>query len=202
VLKQVNKPVDGVRVIIAEPAVSGAERLGNDDLGHELTICCRLYCVKPISVGEASRKDKAVGRVEDRRGGVQAALGCIRRFRLRARLERTITPFPAPATSNRTGGFPASGSPRRRHPSGLWVPSASARFHGRVCDAVVLEETPRSVYDAVTPPLPAESLALASLAMRRDGLRPLAYLCSKLLQTDGGLYHPAPALPLCSDCLR
>jgi hypothetical protein len=32
--------------------------------------------------------------------------------------------------------------------------------------------------------------------MRRGGLRPLAYLRLKLLQTDGGLYHPALALPL------
>ena len=47
-------------------------------------------------------------RVGDRRGGVQAALGCIRRFRLRARVELAITPSPAPASSNRTGGFPAS----------------------------------------------------------------------------------------------
>ena len=61
-------------------------------------------------------------RVGDRRGGVQVALGRIRRFQLRARLERTITPFPVPATSNRTGGFPASGSPRRRHHVGVMVP--------------------------------------------------------------------------------
>src|ERR1035438_3631779 len=32
--------------------------------------------------------------------------------------------------------------------------------------------------------------------MRRGGFRPMAYLCSKLLQTDGGLCHPAPASPL------
>jgi len=38
--------------------------------------------------------------------------------------------------------------------------------------------------------------------MCRGGLRPLAYLRSKFLQTDGGLYHPAPASLLCSDCLR
>ncbi len=38
-------------------------------------------------------------RVEGRRGGVQAALGRLRRFRLRARLERTITPSPAPYPS-------------------------------------------------------------------------------------------------------
>jgi hypothetical protein len=62
-------------------------------------------------------------RVEDRRGGVQVALGRIRRFRLRARIERTITPFPAPASSNRTGGFPASGSPRRRLHIGVMIPS-------------------------------------------------------------------------------
>jgi hypothetical protein len=59
------------------------------------------------------------GRVGDRRGGVQAALGCIHRFRFRARVGFAIAPSPAPATSNRTGRFPASGSPRRRHPSGL-----------------------------------------------------------------------------------
>ena len=61
-------------------------------------------------------------RVGGRRGGVQAALGRIRRFRLRARVERAITPSPAPATSNRTGGFPASGSPRRRHHIGVMFP--------------------------------------------------------------------------------
>ena len=33
-------------------------------------------------------------------------------------------------------------------------------------------------------------------AMRRGGFRPLAYLRSKLLQTNGGLCHPAPASPL------
>jgi transposase len=65
-------------------------------------------------------------RVGDRRGGVQAALGCIRRFRLRARVGRAITPSPAPASSNRTGGFPASGSPRRRHHIGVMVPFGKA----------------------------------------------------------------------------
>ncbi len=65
-------------------------------------------------------------RVGDRRGGVQAALGRIRRFRLRARVERAITPSPAPASSNRTGGFPASGSPRRRLHIGVMVPSGRA----------------------------------------------------------------------------
>src|SRR5664279_3476526 len=39
-------------------------------------------------------------------------------------------------------------------------------------------------------------------AMRRGGLRPLAYLRSKLLQTYGGLCHPALASLLYSDCLR
>ena len=65
-------------------------------------------------------------RVGDRRGGVQAALGCVRRFRLRARVERAITPSPAPASSNRTGGFPASGSPRRRLHIGFMVPPGRA----------------------------------------------------------------------------
>jgi hypothetical protein len=65
-------------------------------------------------------------RVGGRRGGVQAALGCIRRFRLRARVELAITPSPAPASSNRTGGFPASGSPRRRLHIGVMVPLGRA----------------------------------------------------------------------------
>jgi hypothetical protein len=51
-------------------------------------------------------------RVGDRRGGVKASLVRVRRFRLRARVGCAIAPFPVPATSNRTGGFPASGSPR------------------------------------------------------------------------------------------
>ena len=65
-------------------------------------------------------------RVGGRRGGVQAALGCIRRFRLRARVGPAITPSPAPASSNRTGGFPASGSPRRRLHIGVMVPPGRA----------------------------------------------------------------------------
>jgi len=46
-------------------------------------------------------------RVGGRRGGVQAGLGCVRRFRLRARVGRAITPSPVPASSSRTSGFPA-----------------------------------------------------------------------------------------------
>jgi transposase len=65
-------------------------------------------------------------RVGGRRGGVQAALGCVRRFQLRARVGSAIAPSPAPATSNRTGGFPASGSPRGCHHVGVMRPSRSA----------------------------------------------------------------------------
>jgi transposase len=65
-------------------------------------------------------------RVGGRRGGVQATLVCVRRFRLRARVGLAIAPSPAPATSNRTGGFPASGSPRGCHPVGVMRPSRSA----------------------------------------------------------------------------
>jgi hypothetical protein len=125
-------------------------------------------------------------------------LGHVRRFQLRARLGDSITPSPAPATSNWTGGFPASSSPRRRLPSGLCVRSAGACFRAPVHHAVVSKEAPRSVHQGATPPLPAESLA----HVRRGRLRPLAYLRLKFLQTDGGLYHPAPASLLCSDCLR
>ena len=65
-------------------------------------------------------------RVGGRRGGVQAALGCVRRFQLRARVGSAIAPSPAPATSNRTGGFPASGSPRGCHLVGVMRPSRPA----------------------------------------------------------------------------
>jgi transposase len=65
-------------------------------------------------------------RVGDRRGGVQASLGSIRRFQLPARVGCAIAPFPAPATSNRTGGFPASGSPRGCHRIGVMRPFRSA----------------------------------------------------------------------------
>ena len=69
---------------------------------------------------------EATSRVGGRRGGVQAALGCVRRFRLRARVGFAIAPSPAPATSNRTGGFPASGSPRGCHHIGVMRPSRLA----------------------------------------------------------------------------
>ncbi len=65
-------------------------------------------------------------RVGGRRGGVQAALVRVRRFRLRARVGFAIAPSPAPATSNRTGGFPASGSPRGCHHVGVMRPSRPA----------------------------------------------------------------------------
>ena len=70
---------------------------------------------------------------------VQAFLGCIRRFRLRARIglpSLRIRPPP-----HRTGQrIPASGSPRRRLPSGLWFRSAAARFRASVCEPVVSKD--------------------------------------------------------------
>jgi hypothetical protein len=69
---------------------------------------------------------EATSRVGDRRGGVQASLGCLRRFQLRARVGCAIAPSPVPATSNRTGGFPASGSPRGCHRVGVMGPFRSA----------------------------------------------------------------------------
>ena len=101
---------------------------------------------------------------------MQAALGRLRRFRLRARLELTITPSPAPATSNRTGGFPASGSPRRRPPPGLCFRPLGRRLSGLL---------------APTAPLPLGC-----------GFRPAVYLRARLLRTDGGFCHPTPASPL------
>jgi hypothetical protein len=65
-------------------------------------------------------------RVGDRRGGVQATLARICRFRLRARGGCAIAPFPVPATSNRTGRLPASGSPRGCHHVGVMSPSRLA----------------------------------------------------------------------------
>jgi hypothetical protein len=78
------------------------------------------------------------------------------------------------------------------------LPLSDGYHRWAVHHAVVSKEAPRSVHQGATPPLPAESLALVC----RGGLRPLAYLRSRFLQTDGGLYHPALASLLCSDCLR
>jgi hypothetical protein len=79
------------------------------------------------------------GRVEGRRGGVQEGLSISAPFGWRCLTSLSITPFPAPAASNRTGGFPASGSPRGRHPSGLWVRLAGARFRIGVLDSVTVK---------------------------------------------------------------
>ncbi len=110
-------------------AVRGSEskKIWNDIL--ELAKIMTKHWSKATKLGNAARyiinhfdaltaylddpRLEASSRVGDRRGGVQAVLGCICRFRLRARLGRAIAPFPVPASSNRTGGFPASGSPRR-----------------------------------------------------------------------------------------
>ena len=52
------------------------------------------------------------GRVEDWRGGpLGFGLVCIRGFPVRARVDLTVTPFPAPSTSNAAGGSPALRSP-------------------------------------------------------------------------------------------
>ncbi len=102
-------------------------------------------------------------RVGDRRGGVQDDPWLCPPFPASCPFRGSITPSPAPATSNRTGGFPASGSPRRRLPSGLCVRSVGACFRAPVHHAVVSKEAPRSVHNGATPPLPAESLALALL---------------------------------------
>jgi hypothetical protein len=53
-----------------------------------------------------ARPPLGAGRVEGRRGGVQAALGRIRRFQLRARLERAITPSRPPPLRTGQAVFP------------------------------------------------------------------------------------------------
>ena len=60
-------------------------------------------------------------RVGDRRGGRldHASPDCFSPFGRVSRSSRSSSPFPAPATSNRTGGFPASGSPRGCHHTGV-----------------------------------------------------------------------------------
>jgi len=117
--RRMKKVERSVGRLLRKAAVCGdakTEGMAKDILKHEPALFTFVYAtgVEPTS------------RVGDRRGGVQAALGCVRRFRLRARVERAITPFPVPASSNRTGGFPASGSPRRRHHIGFMVPSRRA----------------------------------------------------------------------------
>jgi len=78
---------------------------------HDLTISLSVKASIGISL------DRRSGR-----GPARWRAGCpcpYPPFRLRARVGFAIAPSPAPATSNRTCRFPASGSPRRRHPSGL-----------------------------------------------------------------------------------
>ena len=125
-------------------------------------------------------------------------LGCVRRFRLRARLGGSITPSPTPATSNRTGGFPASRLTAKVSSIGVMGPFSRGMLSRSSTPRGSLERDPTfGTPRRYSPPL-AESLALVC----RGGLRPLAYLRSKFLQTDGGLCHPALASLLCSDCLR
>jgi hypothetical protein len=63
-------------------------------------------------------------RVGGRRGGVRYGESLLpAAFALRRCLSPSMAPFPAPATSNRTGGFPASGSPRGCHRIGFMCPS-------------------------------------------------------------------------------
>ena len=106
----------------------------------------------------------------DRRGGVQDAPWLCPPFPASCPFRGSITPSPAPATSNRTGGFPASGSPRRRLPSGLCVRSVGACFRAPVHHAVVSKEAPRFVHHGATPPPPAEALALALLGRQSPHL--------------------------------
>ena len=122
-------------------------------------------------------------------------LGCVSRFRLRARLGDSITPSPAPATSNRTGGFPASGSPRRRLPSGLCIRSVGACFRAPVHHAVVSKEALRSVHNRAAPPLPAESLALALLGRQSPHLAfdlVLDFAERRPRVADTKVVHPSP----------
>jgi hypothetical protein len=96
------------------------------ELGHALRGRCReilrvagaLFTFVDVEgIGPTSR-------VGGRRGGVQEGPSVAAPFGWRCLTRRSITPFPAPATSNRTGGFPASGSPRRRLHIGVMVPFA------------------------------------------------------------------------------
>jgi hypothetical protein len=110
-------------VQVGEP-MSGSSRPGADRVRRPRGVDVGIDDEpRPVSQARIARRTEIlpVGcRVGSGTGAVvcRTSLGCVRRFRLRARLGDSITPSPAPATSNRTGEFSASGSPRRLLPYG------------------------------------------------------------------------------------
>jgi hypothetical protein len=90
--------------------------------------------------------------VGDRRGGRldHASPDCFSPLGRLSRSSRSSSPFPAPATSTRTGGFPASGSPRGCRHTGVisllcsFIAKSGMRWLRRVCAAALrpLARTP------------------------------------------------------------
>ncbi len=71
------------------------------------------FCI--VNPASTTTQNDKVGR-EPARCPLGSDLAVCRRFRLRARLVLAVSPFPAPARSNRACGFPAHGSPVRFTP--------------------------------------------------------------------------------------
>ena len=94
------------------------------------------------------------------------------RFLWECLTNRTVNPFPAPATSNRAYRFPALGSPAR-FTTGLWDVS------GRKC---FRSWRSASAYSTFFRPLPSSPCRIAP--------------CPRVLQHTGRFYHsPLPPLP-------
>ena len=128
------------------------------------------------ALGYADRQERALSRflddgrlrmdsrVGDRRGGVQASLGCLRRFQLRARLGWPSLRFRSPPHRTGQADFPHPAHREGVLTSGLCVRFDRHRFRaGFVSDLVVIKEAPDAVYDRATPPRPAETLSLQLL---------------------------------------
>ena len=94
--------------------------------GPEVSVDCldhaegnAVLAVKEVApCGESEKRVRRFKtlRVDLRRSGRRCNLGCVRRFRLRARLAIAVGPSPVPARSNRACGLPAPGSPVRFTP--------------------------------------------------------------------------------------
>jgi hypothetical protein len=82
--------------------------------------------LSPYGFMDSSRHHVGSGAGAVDAGGL-ASPDCFSPFGRVSRSSGPSSPFPAPATSNRTGRFPAFGSPRRRHPCGVMSPFGLVR---------------------------------------------------------------------------
>ena len=144
-------------------------------------------------------------RVGDRRGGVQEAPWRCPPFPASCPFRGSITPSPAPATSNRTGGFPASRLTAEASSIGVMGPFSWGMLSRSSTPRGSLEKRPHVPYTtALLHRFQPNPLRLHFLAIGRLTLRSTSYLICRAPMTrqKWWLWPSSSRLPGMSPCAK